>query len=87
MALRPLLNFRTHDLRRTAATALSKEGASRVLLKRILNHRDGEVTARYDVHSYDREAQNALIAWALRVSEIVAVEPMKNNVVAFKAKA
>jgi integrase len=83
LALRPVVNFRTHDLRKTVATSLSQAGGSRVLLKRILNHRDREVTARYDLHSYDREAKNALETWGGRLDDIVKVDPGKTNVVAF----
>jgi integrase len=71
--LRPLIAFRTHDLRHTAATCLAASKTPHVVLKRILNHRDRtrDVTARYVHHTYDAEARQALDAWARRLNVII----------------
>jgi integrase len=50
-----------HDLRRTAATLIAADGASRVVLKLILGHVDQDVTAIYDRHAYTLERSQALV--------------------------
>ena len=59
-------HFTPHDLRRTAATRIPVNGpqeARRFIIKRILHHADREVTAIYDLYSYDAEKKRALAAW------------------------
>ena len=66
--------FKPHDLRRTAATKIPIDGpqeARRFLIKRILNHADGEVTAVYDLYSYDTEKKRAMEAWGRLVERLV----------------
>lgn len=63
--------FTPHDLRRTAASHMTGSGISRLVVSKILNHAEPGVTAIYDRHSYDREKQTALNAWAVRLVEIV----------------
>lgn len=61
-----------HDLRRTAATHMTRDlGVSRLVVSKILNHSDSSVTAIYDRASYDPEKREALDAWGVRVAEIV----------------
>jgi integrase len=60
-----------HDLRRTAATKMSEAGVSRLILSKVLNHKDRTVTAIYDRHSYDREKQQALEIWARKLNAIL----------------
>lgn len=84
--LRATVDFTTHDLRRTAATSLSRAGASRVLLKRILNHRDLDITARYDHHGYDFEARTALESWGRQVLAIIGEKANTQTVVAFSKR-
>ena len=65
------VEFRPHDLRRTAASKMAGDlGVDRLTLAKILNHVDTGITAVYDRHSYDKEKRNALDAWA-RQLEIV----------------
>lgn len=63
--------FTSHDLRRTVATrlaeALGEEGDK--LIKRVLGHSDGSVTAIYNRYGYVREMRQALERWA---SDLVA---------------
>ncbi len=60
---RGMTDFSAHDLRRTAASHLAALGTSRVVIKRILNHVDNDITAIYDRHTYDAEKRAALTAW------------------------
>jgi integrase len=83
MQFRGQLNFSTHDLRRTVATELARAGVSRLVLKRVLNHRDMDITARYDHHSYDREAQSALEQWSRQVRAALIEEVVSANIVVF----
>lgn len=63
--------FTPHDLRRTAATNLGALGVSRTVIGAVLGHADRSVTAIYDRHTYDREKQEAMEAWARRLHELV----------------
>ena len=60
------LDFRGHDLRRTAATHMAAAGVPRGHIAHVLNHVEGgaRATRVYDRHSYDREKRTALEAWA-----------------------
>jgi integrase len=62
----PLPHFTSHDLRRTVATQLAEslgdEGDK--LIKRVLGHSDGSVTAIYNRYGYVREMRRALEQWA-----------------------
>lgn len=57
-------SFRIHDIRRTVATLLAKEGTPRHVLKKILNHTEGEradITSVYDRYDYLDEKRQALM--------------------------
>lgn len=76
-----------HDLRATGATHLEmpRLGVSRTVISRILNHSEGDgrsMTARYIRHTWDREAADALNAWAAEIKRIVGA-----NVVAIAESA
>lgn len=60
---RSMTHFTPHDLRRTAASFMARFGASRVVLRKILNHVDREVTDIYDRHTYEKEKMDALVSW------------------------
>lgn len=66
-------DWRTHDLRRTAASHMAGLGVRRFVVSRILNHADPSVTAIYDRHSYLPEMREALELWGRRVHEILSV--------------
>ncbi len=72
-----LADFRFHDLRRTAASHMTGIGVPRLVVAKILNHVEHEITAVYDRHSYDGDKQRALLAWDRHLAQIVA----KNEVV------
>jgi integrase len=65
------IEFRFHDLRRTAASHMTGLGISRLVVSKILNHAERDVTAVYDRHSYDADKQEALLQWDQRVEEIL----------------
>ena len=60
-----------HDLRRTAASHMAGQGISRLVVKKILNHADRDITAVYDRHSYDAEKQVALFQWSEYLAGLV----------------
>jgi len=73
-------NWRLHDIRRTAASHMASHGVSRLVIKKILNHVESDITAVYDRHSYDNEKSKALELWSEILKRIVYSE----NIVALK---
>ena len=73
--LTPLFNgiakFTPHDLRRTAASHMTKLGIPRLVVSKILNHVENSVTAIYDRHTYDLEKRSALEMWSKKLEEII----------------
>ncbi len=58
--------FTSHDLRRSAVTHIAESLGigGEPLIKRLLGHADGSVTAIYNRYGYMREMRAALEAWA-----------------------
>jgi Phage integrase family len=58
--------FTSHDLRRTVATRLAEAlgFGGEQLIRRVLGHSDGSVTAVYNRYGYVREMRACLEAWA-----------------------
>ena len=83
-ARQELKHFTPHDFRRTAASRMTGLGVPRLVVKRILNHVDADVTAVYDRHSYDGEKKQALEAWGRRVASIVNDEGSSAGLLAFR---
>jgi integrase len=69
-----IISWRPYDLKSTAVTNLSRLGVSRFDVRRVLNHVDQEVTARYDLYRYESEIKRALSLWADRLMAIVRSE-------------
>ena len=67
-----LKNLTPHDLRRTAASNMAALGINRLVIGKILNHVETNVTAIYDRHGYDAEKRHALEAWASHLEDILA---------------
>jgi len=65
------VDFRPHDLRRTAASMMTASGTSRLVVKKILNHVDADITAVYDRFGYDNEKRVALDAWGRELQQIL----------------
>jgi integrase len=66
--------FKPHDLRQHRGDEDSDRWtteARRFLIKRILNHADREVTAVYDLYSYDAEKKRAMEAWGRFLERII----------------
>jgi len=64
-------SFTPHDLRRTAASYMTALGISRLVVQKILNHKEKGITAVYDRYGYDREKRKALDTWGRKVESIV----------------
>jgi integrase len=74
------IDFRGHDLRRTAATKMAEAGVPRHHISAVLNHVEAgaAVTRIYDRYSYDVEKRRALETWARKLRSIVEqLEPGK----------
>ena len=69
----PIDHWTPHDLRRSAATHMGRLGVTRSVMKKILNHVDGDITAVYDRHSYDKEKKAALNKWGGELQQLVGV--------------
>ena len=78
------VQFRGHDLRRTAASLMVGAGVPRLVVSKILNHVETGVTAVYDRHGYDLEKRAALDFWGKRVEQIVSGK--RRKVLAFLAR-
>ena len=74
-------DFRSHDLRRTCGTGITKLGFSRFVMDRCLGHLEPGVGGRYDRHDYLQEKTAALVSWGSRLSAILTGEPMPENIV------
>jgi integrase len=75
------IDFRGHDLRRTAATRMAAAGVPREHIARVLNHVEGgaRATRVYDRHTYDAEKRAALESWARSLAKIVAAKRSKRR--------
>lgn len=63
--------FTPHDLRRTAATFLSKIGFMDEIIDAVLNHTKQGVIRTYNINRYDKEIQMALSAWERKLNSII----------------
>ena len=77
------VDFRGHDLRRTAASIMASAGVSRLVVAKVLNHVETGVTAVYDRHSYDAEKRAALDLWGRELQRILR-RNRKAAVITFK---
>jgi integrase len=67
-----LPRFTPHDLRRSAATHLTKTcGVSQFIVGKVLNHVEKNVTAVYDRYAYDPEKKAALDKWDRELRRIL----------------
>ena len=78
-------NVTPHDLRRTAATLITELGFNRLVIDKLLNHKDQSVSGIYDRHSYDKEKRQALEAWERELSKIFTKDSTKDNVIPINA--
>jgi integrase len=63
---RTLIRWTPHDLRRTVATRIAEQlgVGGEQLIKRVLGHSDGSVTAIYNRYGYVKEMRTVLEKWA-----------------------
>jgi integrase len=64
-------HFTPHDLRRTAASFMTKIGVPRLHVEKVLNHSTGDIAEVYDRHDYLPEKRVALERWGSRLSDII----------------
>jgi integrase len=64
--------FKTHDLRRTGRTHMSKLGVQKHISERVLNHSMGEIEATYDLYEYTKEKRDALKRWEKQLRKLQA---------------
>jgi len=83
------VDFRGHDLRRTAATRMAAAGVPRDYIARVLNHVEGgaRATRVYDRHTYDPEKIGALQTWERALLRILEGPPNATEVVPIRARA
>jgi len=74
-----VLPFTPHDLRRTTASGVATLGASRDIVRRILNHTDRSVTAIYDRADHTPVMRKALQAWADHLDKLRGIKPAKRR--------
>lgn len=69
-------DWRLHDLRRTAASGMARQGVNPHVVERVLNHATssiGPLARVYQRYSYEAEKRAALAEWAAHVSGIMNV--------------
>lgn len=71
---RTRLGFTPQDLRRTAASGMTKLGHTRFIAQRVLNHTEPGIGRVYDRYEYLKEKQAALETWGMRLDEILAAK-------------
>jgi integrase len=67
--------WRGMDIRRTAATWMARGGVPRFIVKRVLGHSDRDITAVYDLYSYDREVKAAVLILEQAIREAIGEVP------------
>jgi integrase len=80
--------WRTHDLRRTAASGMAALGFPPHVIERVLNHLSGAqggLVSVYQRHEYREERRRAIMAWGVHVMQIVTTEAPASNVVKLRA--
>lgn len=63
-----------HDVRRTAASAMTGLGIPRFIVERVLGHADRTLAATYDRYDYLAEKRDALERWGKKLREIVGAK-------------
>jgi integrase len=76
-----LIDFRFHDLRRTAASGMTSIRIDRLTVSKLLNHAEGGVTRIYDRHSYDREKRAAVVKWDKHLQRLLTGADDESNLV------
>jgi integrase len=80
--------WRTHDLRRTAASGMAALGFRPEIIERVLNHvsgAQGGLMGVYQRHDYATERKAALLAWSRHIAALVSEREAAGNVVLLRA--
>jgi integrase len=72
-----LERFTPHDLRRTAASLMTKLRIPRLHVEKVLNHATGDIAEVYDRHDYLREKRIALEKWGRHLASIIEGKDQK----------
>ena len=83
--LKPIPDWRLHDLRRTARSLMSRAGVTSDIAERVLGHVLPGVRGVYDRHGYIEEKRDALTRLGALMERIL--EPPADNVVEPAPKA
>lgn len=78
-----IAHFTPHDLRRTAASHMTRIGVPRLHVEKVLNHSVSDIAEIYDRHDYLPEKQAALARWAEHLRGILKGE---SNVIALPTR-
>ncbi len=78
---RPVVPWTPHDLRRTVATRIAEKlgVGGEQLIKRVLGHSDGSVTAIYNRYGYVKEMRAVLEQWAMDLTDESKVASMRQK--------
>lgn len=74
-----LPRFVPHDLRRTAASHMTRLGIPRLHVEKVLNHVTGDIAEVYDRHNYLPEKRVALEKWGKELKKILKSKPTKRR--------
>jgi integrase len=70
-------HFTPHDLRRTAASFMTKIGVPRLHVEKVLNHSTGDIAEVYDRHDYLPEKRATLAKWGNCLSQVITADEQK----------
>jgi len=68
-----LIDWRVHDLRRTAASGMARLGVAPHVVEKVLNHISGTISgvaAVYNRYGYDEEKREALHLWSIHAMNL-----------------
>lgn len=66
-----VVDWRLHDLRRTAATGMARLGEQPIVIEAVLGHKLPGVAGVYNRYSYVDERRNALNRWSHHIKRVV----------------
>jgi integrase len=78
-----IVDWRLHDLRRSAATGMAGIGIAPHVIEAVLNHATGfkgGVAGVYNTYDYENEKRHALDRWGAHVERIVSGADVRNVV-------
>jgi integrase len=71
-------DWRLHDLRRTAASGMARQGVAPHVIEKVLNHISGAISgvaAIYNRYGYDAERREALEVWGRFLEQLMPPRP------------